>query len=147
MELQEIPVPDPGPGEVLIQVSASGVCGSDVHGFQGRSRIRVPPMVMGHEFTGRVAALGPQVEHLSAGQRVVVQPLIGCGRCTYCRNGRPNLCPQRRLIGTHQQGAFAQYVKAPDAAVYALPVSLSDLAGSLVEPLGSFSAPLRRGGE
>lgn len=137
VEMQELPDPRPGPDEVLIQVSAAGVCGSDVHGFQGRSRIRVPPMVMGHEFTGRVAALGSQVEHLSDGQRVVIQPLVGCGQCTYCRNGHPNICPRRRLIGAHDQGAFAQYVKVPGEAVYPLPDSLSDLGGSLVEPLAN----------
>lgn len=137
VEVQDISEPVPGTGEVLVEVSASGVCGSDVHGFQGRSRIRVPPLVMGHEFTGRVRALGAEVAGLSIGQRVVIQPVLSCGHCIYCRNGHTNVCPNRRLIGAHEPGAFAQYVKVPVRLVYPLPDSLSDIDGSLVEPLAN----------
>lgn len=137
MEVQDMPEPVPGADEVLIQVAAAAVCGSDVHGFQGRSRIRVPPMVMGHEFTGRVRSLGAEVQGLSIGQRVVIQPLLSCGQCVYCRNGHTNACPQRRLIGAHEPGAFAQYVIVPSKVVYPLPDSLSDVEGALVEPLAN----------
>jgi threonine dehydrogenase-like Zn-dependent dehydrogenase len=94
-------------------------------------------MVMGHEFTGHVRALGKDVEGLSIGQRVVIQPLLGCGICVQCRNGHSNVCPRRRLIGAHDPGAFAQYVTVPARAVYPLPDSLSDVEGSLVEPLAN----------
>lgn len=137
VELQNVPQPALGPHDVVIRVATSGICGSDVHGFLGKSRIRVPPAIMGHEFTGRVHDVGERVEGLSIGQRVVVQPLIGCGVCRWCRSGRPNICPRRRLLGAHLPGGFAEYVSVPVHAVYPLPDSLSDRAGALVEPLGN----------
>ncbi len=144
VEVQSLPEPEAEPHEVLIRVSACGVCGSDVHGFQGKSRIRVPPMVMGHEFGGRVVLSG-RVD-LETGQRVVVQPVVGCGQCTYCWNGTPNICPNRELIGGQRQGAFAEYVRAPAHLVYPVSDALSDIACTLVEPLGNAVHMLRLGG-
>jgi len=144
LEVQSLPEPEAAPDEVLVQVSASGVCGSDVHGFQGKSRIRVPPMVMGHEFGGRVVSTGTL--ELETGQRVVVQPVVGCGRCTYCLNGTPNICPKRELIGGQRQGAFAEYVRVPAHLVYPVSDALSDTACTLVEPLGNAVHMLRLGG-
>ena len=111
MEVQEWPEPRPGYGEVLVQVHAAGLCGSDLHGFLGHSKIRVPPMVMGHEFAGEIVELGPGVERLAVGDRVTVQPLVGCGHCTLCLAGYANACPDRRLMGGHLQGAFAQRIR------------------------------------
>lgn len=136
VEIRTLPEPQPTADEVLIQVAACGICGSDVHGFEGRSRIRVPPMVMGHEFGGRVVT-APEGSDLEPGIRVVVQPLVGCGRCALCLNGKPNICPDRQLIGGHRQGAFAEYVKAPARAVYPVHDALSDTGATLVEPLGN----------
>jgi len=144
LEVQSLPEPEAEPNEVLVRVSACGVCGSDVHGFQGKSRIRVPPMVMGHEFGGRVVSTN-RVD-LEPGQRVVVQPVVGCGQCTYCWNGTPNICPNRELIGGQRQGAFAEYVRAPAHLVYPVSDALSDTACTLVEPLGNAVHMLRLGG-
>jgi L-iditol 2-dehydrogenase len=135
--LQELPEPSIGRDDVLVQVAACGVCGSDLHGFHGRSRIRIPPLVMGHELTGRIAAMGDAVHGFAVGQRVVVQPVIGCGECQYCRAARPNICPRRRLIGAHLPGGFAEYVAAPARVVYPLPDGLSATHGAIVEPLGN----------
>jgi 2-desacetyl-2-hydroxyethyl bacteriochlorophyllide A dehydrogenase len=127
-------------------VSACGICGSDVHGFQGKSRIRVPPMVMGHEFSGRVVSANSESRDLQPGQRVVVQPLVGCGQCSYCAKGKPNICPRRELIGAHRQGAFAEFVRVPAHLVYPIAPSLSDSAGTLVEPLANAVHMLGLGG-
>jgi threonine dehydrogenase-like Zn-dependent dehydrogenase len=92
---------------------------------------------MGHEFVGRVEAVGPDVDGVTPGDRVVVQPLIGCGTCRFCRAGRPNICPYRRLIGAHLPGGFAEYVAVPETNVYAIPDGLSDEVAALAEPLGN----------
>lgn len=137
LSLQEVPEPRPGPRDILIRVAACGICGSDLHGYLGKSRIRVPPAVMGHEFAGSVEAIGEAVTGHAPGQRVVMQPLIGCGACRWCAAGRTNICPNRRLIGAHLPGGFAEFVVVPEGAAYAIPDALSDLDAALVEPLGN----------
>lgn len=137
MELRDWPEPRPGDGEVLVHVRAAAICGSDVHGFLGHSRIRIPPMVMGHEFSGDVIALGAGVDDLTVGDRVTVQPIIGCGRCALCLAGHPNICPERRLMGGHVQGAFAARIAAPRQLVYMLPNQVSYAQGALTEPLAN----------
>jgi threonine dehydrogenase-like Zn-dependent dehydrogenase len=146
VEMREVAEPQLHADEVLIAVAASGICGSDVHGYLGRSKIRIPPMVMGHEAVGTVQAVGEAVRDISVGQRVVIQPVVGCGHCRYCLNGRPNICPQRQLIGGHLPGAFAPLLKVPARVVYPIPDSLSDLAAPLVEPLGNSVHMLDLGG-
>ncbi|GAC1321717.1 MAG: galactitol-1-phosphate 5-dehydrogenase [Chloroflexota bacterium] len=146
VEIQKLPDPHPGPGDVVVQVASCGICGSDVHGFQGRSRIRVPPMVMGHEFVGRIASIGALVTDLEIGRRVVVQPIVGDGTCAYCRGGRSNICPGRQLIGGHRPGAFAEFVNVPARMVYPIPHALADAAAALVEPVANAVHMVRRGG-
>lgn len=128
------PEPRPEPGQVVVQVSRVGICGSDLHGYLGKSKIRVPPLIMGHEFTGHIveAAGG-----FGQGQRVVVQPLVSCGECRYCRSGRSEICLQRKVLGAHLPGAFADQVAAPAGNVYPLPDDLSLSTGALVEPLAN----------
>lgn len=128
------PEPRPEPGQVVVQVSRVGICGSDLHGYLGKSKIRVPPLIMGHEFTGHIveAASG-----FRQGQRVVVQPLVSCGECRYCRSGRSEICLQRKVLGAHLPGAFADQVAAPAGNVYPLPDDLSLSTGALVEPLAN----------
>lgn len=137
LTLEDMPDPVPLDEEVVIRVDACGVCGSDVHGFAGRSRIRIPPMVMGHEFVGHICEAGGGVVDRHIGDRVVVQPVIGCGECRLCRGGRPNICRERRLIGGHLPGAFASKVKVPARATYPVRASLSDAAAVLVEPMSN----------
>ena len=137
MELQDLPEPQVGDGEILIKVVASGICGSDVHGFRGRSARRKPPMVMGHEFVGTIEELGDGVDDLETGQTVVVNPLLPCGRCELCHAGRYQNCPERKLVGMDHPGAFAEYVTVPPQAVLPLPPSVSPSMGTMVEPLGN----------
>src|SRR5947209_20455510 len=96
LELQQVPTPQPGPGEVLIHVAACGICGSDVHGYDGSSGRRIPPIVMGHEASGRIAAVGKGVTGFSQGDRVTFDSTIYCGACQYCLRGQVNLCDRRK---------------------------------------------------
>lgn len=139
MALRAEPVPRPAPGEVLIDVGAVGICGSELSGYLGHSSIRVPPLIMGHEAAGRLvgdsAAALADGSLARAGTRVAVNPLIVCGACDRCRAGRSSVCRRRQLVGAHRPGAFARFVAVPAAQCWPLPDHLSDVAGSLAEPL------------
>ncbi|MBI3910796.1 MAG: alcohol dehydrogenase catalytic domain-containing protein [Armatimonadetes bacterium] len=137
LEVGEWPEPHPGPGEALVQVAACGICGSELGSFAAQSRRRVPPMVMGHEFAGTIAALGEGVEGLILGQRVVVNSVVHCGECDLCRRGLTHLCRRRQVFGMHRSGAFAERVSVPANIVYPLPESVTSLQGALVEPLAN----------
>lgn len=137
MELQPTPVPAPPLNEVLIEVGAAGVCGSDLHGYLGKSLNRKPPLVMGHEFAGTVASVGEGVRDLVPGTAVTVYPLITCGACPACRRGETSLCPSRQVIGIHRPGGFAEFVSVPRASVVSLPPGMTALTGSLAEPLAN----------
>lgn len=136
MPLREVPAPEPGEGEVIVAVKATGVCGSDVHGFTGSTGRRIPPMVMGHEFSGVISAVGPGVTGHQVGDRVVVQPIITCGKCVNCLAGMPNICTNRRGLGMMStNGSNAEYVAVPQQLLYTLPEGVSWEQGALVEPL------------
>jgi L-iditol 2-dehydrogenase len=137
--LEERPVPEPGAREVLVEVGAVGVCGSDVHYYEhGRigSHVVRAPLVLGHECAGRVAAVGAQVTRHAVGDRVALEPGVPCGRCRECRAGRYNLCADVVFFGTPPiDGAFADFVTIHEDFAFALPGDLSDEAGALMEPL------------
>jgi threonine dehydrogenase-like Zn-dependent dehydrogenase len=139
MEMQQTPLPVPADNEVLLEVAAVGICGSELSGYLGHNSLRVPPLIMGHEFSARVVRVGGGAFADGAapvlGQRVVVNPLISCGECGLCAAGLPNLCPQRRIVGAHRAGGFARYVAVPTAQCWPLSAGMSDVAGALVEPL------------
>ena len=135
MPLRQVDWPEPGPDDIIVTVQAAGICGSDVHGYMGTTGRRKPPIVMGHEFGGTVAALGSQVSRLVLGQRVVVQPLITCGRCANCRVGLPNICLNRGGLGMNLPGAFAEAVRVPQQQAYPLPDEMSWEQAAMVEPL------------
>jgi L-iditol 2-dehydrogenase len=139
IELEERPVPSPGPGQVLVEVSAVGVCGSDVHWFtEGRiGELAVDgPLVLGHEASGVVRALGPGVSRLKVGDRIAMEPGIPCRRCRACRHGQYNLCPDVKFFATPPvDGAFARYVLHEEDFCFVLPDHVSDDAGALLEPL------------
>jgi L-iditol 2-dehydrogenase len=138
LEITDLPVPTPGPGELLVHVAACGICGSDVHGYDGSSGRRIPPIVMGHEAAGRVAGVGPQVTGWSEGDRVTFDSTISCGTCRYCARGEVNLCDRRQVLGVSCSdyrcaGAFAEYVTVPQRIVYRLPDSLSFSEAAMLE--------------
>jgi threonine dehydrogenase-like Zn-dependent dehydrogenase len=134
IEMTETPVPGVQPGELLLQVHAVGICGSELSGYLGHNSLRKPPLVMGHEFSAHVVEVGDGVTGFAAGDRVTANPMIPDRSCVMCRAGYENLCLNRTLIGAHRPGAFAEYVTAPAVACYHLPETIDDLTGSLVEP-------------
>src|SRR5438552_16069568 len=122
LEVTDLAVPVPGREEVLIQVAACGICGSDVHGYDGSSGRRIPPIVMGHEAAGRIAAPGAEVNGFAKGDRVTFDSTIYCGVCAPCRRGEINLCDSRQVLGVscadyRRAGAFAEYVAVPSRIV------------------------------
>ncbi len=122
------PEPKPGPGDALLAVEAVGICGSDMHAWHGHDPRRVPPLVLGHEAAGRV------LEGAHAGARVVVNPLISCGGCRSCLEGRSNLCPDRELIGMRLAGAFAERVVIPEKNLIPVPEGMDPARAALTEP-------------
>ena len=136
----DVPDPEMGPDEVLIEVRACGICGSDVHGMDGSTGRRRPPIVMGHEASGVIAAVGAEVSGWEVGDRVTFDSTIYCGRCHFCRQGRMNLCDERRVLGVscdeyRQDGAFAELVAVPQRVLYRIPDELSFEHAAMVEPL------------
>jgi threonine dehydrogenase-like Zn-dependent dehydrogenase len=147
MAIEEVPEPTVEPGTVIVRPDAVGICGSEVEGYLGRMGNRTPPLVMGHEFAGTVVEVGEGVDEGLVGRAVAVNPLISDEVCRMCRMGLTNLCPNRRLVGIHQPGAFAEYVLAPAKNAYPLPEDLEDAAkiGALAEPLANGVHALRLG--
>jgi L-iditol 2-dehydrogenase len=139
VRIEERPTPEPGALEVVVEVAAVGVCGSDVHYYEhGRIGPRVvrAPLVLGHESAGRVVAIGEQVTRHAVGDRVALEPGLPCGRCRECRVGRYNLCRAVAFFGSPPvDGAFTRYVAQHEDFAHALPDTLSDAAGALMEPL------------
>lgn len=135
MPLREHPDPSPGPGEVLVAVRAAGICGSDVHGFLGATGRRRIGVVMGHEASGDVVEVGPGVTSARAGDRVVLRSILACGHCERCRRGQPNLCLDRKGMGMHFDGAYAERIAVAESLLLPLPDTLSYEEGALVEPL------------
>ena len=140
IRLENIPVPQPGPGEVLLKLASVGVCGSDVHYYvDGRigDAIVKDPIIMGHEFSATIAGLGEGVESLEVGQLVAVEPAINCGHCEMCLTGHPNLCPNVIFCGTPPvNGVFTHYVVMPAHNCFPLPEGVSAVEGAMLEPLG-----------
>ncbi|MEX2542710.1 MAG: zinc-binding dehydrogenase [Trueperaceae bacterium] len=135
VELREIAEPAPGPGEALVEVSAAGICGTDLHIYHDEFRCS-PPVVLGHEVAGRVVALGPGAAGVLEGDRVTSETYFStCSRCRYCRAGQSNLCPERRSIGSAIDGGFARHLVVPARNLHRLPDNVSDKAGALTEPL------------
>ena len=138
LEIAEVATPAAGAGEVLIRVGACGICGSDVHGYDGSSGRRIPPIVMGHEAAGRIAAVGAGVTGLAEGDRVTFDSTIYCGACGFCRRGEVNLCDHRQVLGVScgdysRAGAFAEFVTVPARVVYKLPESISFAEAAMLE--------------
>jgi L-iditol 2-dehydrogenase len=135
------------PDQVLIQVKTVGVCGSELHAFEGTHPYRKAPVVLGHEVAGVISAVGEDVADFKPSDRVIVDPQWTCGTCAYCRAGDANLCPSKKVLGTAVwPGAFGEYVVVPEEAVFHLPPSLSFAQGSLIEPLTIAVHVARRAG-
>ena len=140
LELTDFPDPIPGDDEVLLRIRACGICGSDIHGWDGSSGRRRPPLIMGHEASGEIISVGPRVERWRPGDRVTFDSTIYCGQCAYCKSGDVNLCENRRVVGVapaeyRQHGAFAEQLCLPARILYALPDTLSFEHAAMIEPV------------
>jgi L-iditol 2-dehydrogenase len=136
---KDVPEPQVGPDDVLVQVKASGICGSDVHGMDGSTGRRVPPLIMGHEAAGVITEVGSNVKKYQPGQRVTFDSTVYCGTCFFCRRGDINLCDYRRVLGVscneyRQHGTFAEYVAVPQHIIYPLPKKINFEQSAMVEP-------------
>lgn len=128
MDFRDEPEPESTPGESLVKIEASGICGSDMHAWHGHDERRVPPLILGHELAGTIQ--GGELD----GKRVAINPLITCGQCRDCRAGLPNLCATRDLLGLGRAGGYAQAVSVPDNNLFHIPDTLSAIHASLMEP-------------
>jgi len=140
LELTDMPKPSAAADEVLIRVKACGICGSDVHGYDGSTGRRIPPIVMGHEAAGVVEQVGKDVKDLEEGDRVTFDSTVYCGRCFYCQRGQVNLCDNREVLGVScgeysRMGAFAEYVAVPRRICYKLPEGLPFANSAMVEAI------------
>ena len=138
LQVTEMERPVPEADEVLVEVAACGICGSDVHGYDGSSGRRIPPIVMGHEAAGIVAGVGSEVSGLSVGDRVTFDSTVYCGACSFCLKGDVNLCDHREVMGVscgdyRRAGAFAEYLVVPARIIYKLPEKFSFVEAAMLE--------------
>lgn len=149
LEFTDFPDPQPAAGEVLLCIRACGICGSDIHGWDGSTGRRRPPLIMGHEAAGEVGGVGPGVTDWKPGDRVTFDSTIYCGECGYCREGQVNLCERRRVVGVapaeyRQHGAFAEYLALPARGLVRLPDGLSYPHAAMIEPVSIAVHAVRR---
>ena len=135
IEIEERDKPVPGPNQVLIRVRRCGICGSDLHAYKGKHPDFIIPVVPGHEFSGDVVEVGEKVEGIKVGDRVVVEPLVTCGKCRFCKRGEYHRCTSLKVLGAQTDGAFAEYIAVDSKWVYKLPSELSYEEGAMIEPL------------
>lgn len=140
LDIEDVSRPEIASHEVLVRVRSCGICGSDVHGYDGSSGRRIPPLIMGHEASGEIAALGRAVRGFQTGERVTFDSMICCQRCVFCREGRPNLCEDRTILGVscadyRRHGAFAEYVAVPAHIVFRVPEGVAFDEAAMVEPV------------
>ncbi len=139
-DFAEAPEPEMAPGDVLVRVRACGICGSDVHGMDGSSGRRIPPVIMGHEASGVIEKCGDEVRDWKVGDRVTFDSMLYCGECDFCRAGKTNLCDNRMVLGVscddyRRHGAFAEFVSIPARLLYRIPDEVSFEQAAFVEPV------------
>ena len=135
LDLIDLEKPAPGPGEVQVAVEAAGICGTDIH-IRHDTFPYAPPVVLGHEFSGQISAVGPDVEGLGVGDRVMSETTaVLCGECPFCQRGETNNCPKRRVYGVHVNGGFCEFAVVRQEAIHHLPENVDFIAGAMTEPL------------
>jgi 2-desacetyl-2-hydroxyethyl bacteriochlorophyllide A dehydrogenase len=135
VRIGECPVPDIGDDEILVRVAACGICGTDVHIYEGEVPLARLPVIAGHEFCGTVERIGRAVTDVALGDKVAIEPNLFCGRCHYCRTGRKHFCAHWAGIGLTRNGGFAQFAAVPSRAAYKMPQELSFKHGAFFEPV------------
>jgi len=146
LRIEEVPKPEPGPGEVLIKVAACGVCHTDLHYLDhGVPTFKEPPMIIGHEISGIVETLGDGVTHVNAGDHVIIPAVLTCGQCAACRRGRENICENMLMVGNNIDGGYAEYIAVAAKRPYS--IAQTPEPGKLFHYCGCTFYPLPRGGE
>lgn len=145
MEVGQWDTPRPGPGEVLVEVAASGICAGDMYFYLGKNPYAVYPQICGHEIAGTVVEVGEGVTTVEPGAAVAVEPFIGCGQCYPCRIGKSNCCTNLVILGVHKPGGYAQYLTAPATHAHVVPEGLSLADASFAEPVAIGVQGCRRG--
>ena len=143
LEIQQVPDPEYGSDEVIVEVTSCGICGTDLHIFRAEYMSDFP-LIPGHEFHGKVVEVGRNVTNLKIGDRVAVDPNLYCGKCSRCRNEQANQCLNLEVVGVTRNGAFANYVNGPESACYPIPDSMTDTQAAFIEPLACVVYALRR---
>lgn len=144
IEFRDIPRPEPASGEVLVKVKAAGICGSDVHFYDGSNPYAQYPQIFGHELAGIIEKTGAGVRERSAGERVVIEPAIPCGGCYPCRKGRTNACVNIDMIGSVRRGGFADFIIVPETHVHPVPEQMDFATAALCEPFSIGAQAVRR---
>jgi L-iditol 2-dehydrogenase len=135
-EMKELSVPDLKGNDILIAVKKVGICGSEITAYRGIHKYRIPPVILGHEMTGVVSAIGKNVERFKMGDRIVVKPHTSCGKCPNCLRGEQNICREKTVLGSQEwPGAFGAFVVSPEYLVHALPDAIGDEEAALLDPL------------
>lgn len=148
LRLEQVPIPDMAPDGCLVRVRACGICGSDVHGYTGKTGRRVPPMTMGHEFSGEIVAVGREVSGFFPGDRVIPQPIQFCGECDWCRRGLTMLCRNRKFFGVMDvDGAMAEYISVPARYLYRMPPEVSFPVAAMAEPYAVAYSAVKKAGD
>jgi threonine 3-dehydrogenase len=140
LTLETVPVPEPGHGEALVRVKTASICGTDLHiyGWDRWSQGRIkPPLTLGHEFCGVVERLGPDVTSVRPGDFVSAEMHVNCGHCHQCRLGEAHICPNVRVIGIDEDGAFAEFVKIPATNIWKLDAAIPERYAAILDPLGN----------
>ena len=146
-EITNIEDPEADDQSVVLKVHSVGICGSDLHAYQGHHPRRTPPVILGHELSGEIVSKGRQVKHLSIGEKATIEPQLACQQCLECRRNLSNLCSNKKLLGTRQwPGALAEYIVAPQSLVHRLPEKCSYDAGAFIEPLAVALRAVKQGG-
>ena len=140
LTITDMPQPKVGDHDVLVQIKACGICGSDIHGFDGSSGRRIPPLIMGHEAAGVVTDTGSAVTQVKEGDRVTFDSMLSCGNCYFCGRNEMNLCENRRVLGVscedyRQHGCFAEYAVVPEHIIYPMPDNLPFEHAAMIEPV------------
>ena len=147
IEFHEVEVPEPGPGQVLVKIMNIGICGSDIHVYQGEHPFTSYPVTQGHEVSGEIVALGEGVEDLSVGQPVTIEPQVTCGECHPCTHGKYNLCENLKVMGFQTTGTASRYFAVDASKVTPLPEGMSYEHGAMIEPLAVAVHAVRQMGE
>ena len=147
IRFDRVPVPQAGPGQVLVKIKRIGICGSDIHVYHGLHPYTQYPVTQGHEVSGRIAALGHGVEGLQVGQKVTIEPQVFCGKCYPCTHGKYNLCESLRVMGFQTTGTASEYFAVDQSKITPLPDEMSFDEGAMIEPLAVTVHAAKRAGD